>query len=353
MSGYTDITVLTARLQQAETFSSEEVAEAVRGILDGKFNNPDVIAFVTALHNTRGITSEDLVACTEVVRQNYMPFEPRPEMVDVSRLGFGSQTRYNILAAVPFIVAATGVPILKRALSKAHAEVPAREVVEKLGVNTQMTIYSSQACLYEVGIAFAFETQICPNFTTYGEITYDLKFPTILHLAYSMATNFGTQYQVVNTCDYELMEQMAQAMKTLEIKQAFLTNSESGAEAVEVQGQTRLFQVQKDVAKHRRIRPADFGIPDNDPRLLNVSSVDQSTNIILDVLKGLGGEHNAPPSRERAAYHAAILNSALPLLATGVVSSLQEGAQMAMDSVLSGDAMAKLEELRQFSHECT
>ena len=69
------------------------------------------------------------------------------------------------------------------------------------------------------------------------------------------------------------------------------------------------------------------------------------------VLAGKGGGHNYPPSPERSQRTAVVINAAAALVAGGQAGSFQEGADLAMKSIDSGAASARLDALIALSQK--
>ena len=118
-----------------------------------------------------------------------------------------------------------------------------------------------------------------------------------------------------------------------------------------MEGHTLIYQVTPDAMKRRRTRPADFSLPECSRDHLAVTSTEESVRRIRDVFDGKGGSHNAPPSVERSAYNAVVINAAAALVAAGKASSFQDASAMAHDSIRSGAAKRKLEMLAELSQK--
>ena len=129
----------------------------------------------------------------------------------------------------------------------------------------------------------------------------------------------------------------------------WLFTPKSGADEVDIEGHTLMYQVASDMLKRRRTRPADFGLPEGSRDHLVAESIEHSADIIRTVLSGVGGEHNAPPSPECSRYNVVAINAATALLASGKADSFNDAALMAKDSIDSGAAADKLAALAKVS----
>ena len=91
--------------------------------------------------------------------------------------------------------------------------------------------------------------------------------------------------------------------------------------------------------RHYSIKPEDFGLTRASHSSLHAGSVQESRDKIFHALNGKGG----------AIGDIVLLNSAAGLYTSGVASSLKEGIDIARATVLSGDAIRKLNEFVDFT----
>ena len=172
---------------------------------------------------------------------------------------------------------------------------------------------------------------------------------TVFNILGPLTNPAGATRQVLGVADRPTAEKIAKALQLLGTDYALVVHAESGADEVDIEGHTLMYQVTPEILKRRRTRPADFGLPEGDREHLVADSVEHSAEIIRTVLSGAGGEHNAPPSPERSRYNVVAINAAVALLAAGKAESFNDAALMAKDSIDSGAAAVKLAALAKVS----
>jgi len=225
------------------------------------------------------------------------------------------------------------------------------DVLEALGVDITLGPKEVQNCFTNAGIGFMFAQAFHPAMKFAGPLRPQLGIRTIFNFLGPLTNPAGASRQVIGVSDKAFAERIAKALEILGTQYAFVVNAESGADEVDVEGHTLIYQVNSDGVKRRRTRPADFGLQEGKRDHLVAESVDHSAQIIRDIFDGSGGGHNPPIAPETSRRNVVVLNSATALMAAGKATAFQEAAEIAQDSIDSGSAQAKLNALIKASQE--
>ena len=159
-----------------------------------------------------------------------------------------------------------------------------------------------------------------------GPLRPQIGIRTVFNILGPLTNPAGATRQVIGVADRATAEKIAKALQLLGTDYALVVHGESGADEVDIQDHTLMYQVTPDILKRRRTRPADFGLPEGSRDHLVAESVEHSAQIIRTVFAGTGGEHNAPPSPERSRYNVVAINAAVALLAAGKAQSFNDAA---------------------------
>ena len=105
--------------------------------------------------------------------------------------------------------------------------------------------------------------------------------------------------------------------------------------------QTFVYQIDEDGKESEYvINPSKFGITDADENELYGGNGAENAELAMEVLKGGG---------RRTIKYAVGLNAGAVLYLSGKVKTLKEGYDLALDSIASGKALKKLEEIQNVS----
>jgi anthranilate phosphoribosyltransferase len=184
-----------------------------------------------------------------------------------------------------------------------------------------------------------------------GPLRLQLGIRTVFNFLGPLTNPASVSRQVIGVSDAAFTERIAKALEILGTEYAFVVNAESGADEVDIEGHTQIYQVTSDGVKRRRTRPADFGLPEGKREHLVADSIEHSAKIIREIFAGDGGGHNPPVAPETSRRNVVVINAATALMAAGKASAFQDATEMAQDSIDSGLAQSRLDSLVKVSQE--
>jgi len=326
----------------------DQAADAMREIMTGQATPAQFGAFLTGLR-MKGETPNEIAGMATVMREVSLHVDTDAEMIDTCGTGGSGLDWFNISTASAFVVSGAGVPVAKHGNRAMSGSTGSADVLEALGVNIALGSEGVKNCFTESEVGFMFAQAFHPAMKFAGPLRPQLGIRTIFNFLGPLTNPAGVKRQVIGVSDAAFAERIAKALELLGTEYAFVVNAESGADEVDVEGHTLLYQVNSDGLKRRRTRPADFGLPEGKREHLVVESTEESAQIIKDIFAGAGGGHNPPVAPETSRRNVVVLNAATALMAAGKAVAFQEAAAMAQDSIDSGAAQEKLNSLIKVS----
>ncbi|RKY81692.1 anthranilate phosphoribosyltransferase, partial [candidate division KSB1 bacterium] len=140
--------------------------------------------------------------------------------------------------------------------------------------------------------------------------------------------------------DRYLANLLAEVLRELETEKALIVYGEDGLDEVSITTSTYLVELSEGNILEKKVTPEDFGLtPSNREEILG-GGPEENASIALEILKGKHG-----PTRD-----VVIANAACGLYVAGSAASFIEGAKLAAESIDSGAALDKLEQMRRFSN---
>jgi len=328
----------------------DQAGDAMREIMSGEATPAQFGAFVTAMR-MKGETPYEIAGMASIMREVSLHIDAGNDVVDTCGTGGSGLNWFNISTASAFVVAGAGVPVAKHGNRAMSGSSGSADVLESLGVNIGLGPDGVKACFNQVGIGFMFAQTFHPAMKFAGPLRPQLGIRTIFNFLGPLTNPAGATRQVLGVSDAAFAEKIAKALEILGTDYAFVVNAESGADEVDIEGHTLIYQVNSDGVKRRRTRPADYGLQEGKREHLIVESIEHSGQIIKDIFSGAGAGHNPPVAPETSQRNVVVLNSATALMAAGKAVAFQEAAAMAQDSIDSGAAQEKLTSLIKVSQE--
>jgi anthranilate phosphoribosyltransferase len=132
---------------------------------------------------------------------------------------------------------------------------------------------------------------------------------------------------------------MAKVLRTLGTKEALVVHGHGGLDELSTTGPSKITRLSDGGISTFYLDPASLGLPVASLNELKGGSVEENVFITMGLLRGEEG-----PRRDIV-----LLNAAAIMLAAGGVSDFPSGLALAKESLCSGQALKKLEQLIRLS----
>ncbi len=333
-----------------ESLSREETRAVVTEMLSGKCTDSQIAGLLVALH-MKGETVEEIVGFAEAIRAAAAPVAisqdsaldvsgtGRDALVDTCGTGGDASGTFNISTATAFVVAGVGVRVAKHGNRSATSKCGSADVMEALGININLPPARVAECLRRTGMAFLF-AQVMHSATKYVQtVRRELRLRTIFNLLGPLTNPANASAQVVGVYSLEIVEKLAEALSMLGLRRALVVHGLDGLDEITITGPTRIAEVRDGTIRTYEVTPEEFGM--QRASLADISGDDALANaeIIRQVLSG-------KPSARRDVV---LLNAAAALVAAGKADHIKDAIPLAVLSIDSGAAAAKLNALVEFA----
>ena len=333
------ITDLIQKMIDRVDLTEEEARAAMEEIMTGQSTDAQIGAFLTALR-MKGETAQELIGFARVMREKAEPLwngEAMP-VLDTCGTGGDRSSTFNISTAAAFVAAGAGVHVAKHGNRSASSLCGSADVMEALGVDIQMPIDRLRRAIDEVGIGFLFAQRFHTSMKYVMPARAQLKLRTVFNILGPLANPAAACFHVVGVSSPEIMELMANALHGLGLKHAFVVHGANGLDEVSISSRTYVVEILGDEIRQFMMTPEDFTIPSARIDAILGGNARENAKIIESIFRGERG-----PKRD-----VVLLNTAPALVAAGAASTWKEGIRLAAESIDSGAALRKLEELRRF-----
>jgi anthranilate phosphoribosyltransferase len=308
-------------------------------IADGKAAPLAVAGLLVALR-TKGERSEEIAAAARALRARAETVPcPDPRAVDTCGTGGDGAGTFNISTAAAFVVAGAGVPVLKHGNRAASGRTGSCDVLEALGVRSDLPIARAAAIARETGIGFLHAQRAHPAMRHVAPVREALGIRTLMNCLGPLLNPAGVRRQLVGVYARELVEPVARALAELGAEAALVVHGEGGLDEISTTGPTHAVRWAEGRLETLAIHPGRLGVPLATLRDLAGGDADENARLVRAVL---GGERG--PRRDIMS-----INAAAALWVAGAAEDLAEGLEQAARSLDSGAAAARLEALVEAS----
>jgi anthranilate phosphoribosyltransferase len=323
---------------EGRSLTQHQAEAAMRHLLAGEATPALTAAFLTALH-MKGETVEELAGFALAMREAAVPI-PIPSrfrpVLDTCGTGGNGTSTFNISTVSAFVVAGAGVRIAKHGNRSITSKCGSADILEALGVQTRVPPEVVLRSICETGIGFLFAPTFHGATRHVQPIRIELKFRTAFNYLGPLTNPARAEMQVCGTWSDEATGKIAGAMALLGLERGFVVHGSDGLGEVTITGESTVFSVRGRTVERMTVHPEQFGF---EPRPAEtILGGDASVNrAIAEAV--LSGDKGAP--REIV-----LMNSALALIAAEKASDFREGVAIAAESIDSGAASRKLDQLR-------
>jgi len=330
-----------------------EMKEVMEEISKCSASDPQITSFITALR-MKGETPEEITAGARVIKEKVSMIQAGGDVVCMDReeitveretilsttkgLTEGTKT-FNISTATAFVVAGGGLKVARFGRRSTYSLCGCADVIEALGIHLDMTSTQLERCLKEIGICFLYEPLTQNGLGHIAVLREKIGIRTIFNLLEPLINPAGAKIQVLGVYEPRLTETMATVLKDLGIQQGLVVHGEDTLDEISITGKTKVTEFREGQVKTYFIKPEDFGLKRG--RLIEIEGGDKKKNaeIILEILRGTRG----------AKRDITVLNAGAVFMIAGRAKNLDEGIELANQSIDSGEAFNKLERLIKFT----
>ncbi|GJL78406.1 MAG: anthranilate phosphoribosyltransferase [Nitrospinaceae bacterium] len=320
--------------------TEKEMVSVMGQIMEGEALVSQMSAFLTALR-MKGESISEIVGAARVMRKKAESLNVAPgKIVDTCGTGGDGGSTFNISTASAFVVAGAGITVAKHGNRAVSSRSGSADVLKCLGVNIEAEKSVVEKCLDETGIGFLFAPLMHWAMKHAAGVRKELGFRTIFNLLGPLTNPARAQAQVVGVFGSEWVLPIAQVLKDLGCRHAFVVHGADGLDEISLMDKTRVCELSNDRISEYILCPEDLGLDRCSPDKVQGGSPEENAAIIRELLEGACGPK----------LDIVLLNASAAIRAGGEAGSLKEGLEIARKSIFSGAARQKLEDLIRVSN---
>jgi anthranilate phosphoribosyltransferase len=325
------------RLLLGEDLSRVET-EALFGVLmDGGMSDVMKAALLVALR-TKGESPQEIAGAASAMRRRAVAIPHRVAgVVDTCGTGGDGSGSFNISTAAALVAAGAGIPVAKHGNRSVSSRSGSADVLLALGVDIETTPEEAGRALEEIGIAFLFAPRLHPAMREVMPVRRELAVRTLFNVLGPLTNPAGARRQVMGVYAPDLVPVLARVLAELGAEHALVVHGD-GLDEITTSGSTLVGEVRRGEVGVFEVTPGELGVEPATRADLAGGSPEDNAELMLRVLAGETG-----PLADVTA-----VNAGAAIYAGGGARGLAEGTRKARETLSSGAAARKLEQLRRF-----
>ena len=331
-----DYTSLLNRLLNREDLPHGDMYELMRNIMGGQLTPVQIAAVLVALR-MKGETVGEIAAAAQVMRDlsSKVTVQDNKHLVDTCGTGGDGAQTFNISTASALVAAAAGARVAKHGGRSVSSTCGSADILEKLGVNVNLTPQQVAHCVEKIGVGFMFAPNHHSAMKHAAPVRRELGVRTLFNLLGPLTNPAGAQNQVMGVFARDLTVKLAHVLKQLGSRHVLVVHGADGMDEISISGPTYIAELKDGTVSEYSVQPQDFELHVAPLGSIRVANADEARTMLLSVLDNQPG-----PARDIVQ-----LNAGAAIYVAGLTATLPEGVRKAREIIASGAAKSTLEAL--------
>ena len=345
-----------SQVVSGKDLTEAEMETAMGEIMTGAATPAQIGAFITALR-LKGETVDEITGAARAMRAKATKINVNNHLVNIDRDeiniddetildivgtgGDGTRT-FNVSTTTAFVAAGGGIKVAKHGNRAVSSLCGSADVLENLGVNLDVTSTDVEKCITEIGIGFLYAPIFHGAMKHAAGPRQEIGIRSIFNLLGPVTNPAGASVQVLGVYEQSLTDKIALVLKRLGTKEAFVVCGEGTFDEISICGPTKVSHLKDADVSTFQMTPEEYDFKRAGLQDIVGGDAKENAEIIRHILDGKKG-----PKRDMV-----LLNASAAFVAAGLCSNFKEGIHIAAESIDSGKARDKLNQLIEFTQQC-
>ena len=272
------------KIKNKKDLSFNESKAAFELLMEGKANDQEIFDFLTLL-SAKGEASNEIAGGVYVLRNKSRRVNVE-NCVDTCGTGGDGMNTLNISTASAILLASMGVKVAKHGNKAVSSKCGSGDVLEALNIKINLEPKDIEAQIDKNNFGFMFAPNYHSAMKYVGPIRKKIGKRTIFNMIGPLSSPALVKKQVIGVFEKKLLKIFAYALKNLDIKFAWIVNSEDGLDEISPYAKTNIIQLKDNIISEIIIDPNELKI--NADKFENIVGNDAkfNANKMLDIFKG-------------------------------------------------------------------
>ena len=322
------------KLKKKENLAFEESKSAFELIMSGKANEEEIFDFLTLL-SEKGEVSDEIAGGVYVLREKSKRVNVTG-CIDTCGTGGDGMNTLNISTASALLLASMGTKVAKHGNKAVSSKCGSGDVLEALRIKIDHEPRDIEREINSNNFGFMFAPNYHSAMRFVGPVRKKIGKRTIFNMIGPLSNPALVERQVVGVFDKKLLMIFAEGLKNLNIKFAWILNSEDGLDEISPYAKTNVIQLKQGEISEIIIDPKSFNVDADKFENLIGDDANFNADKIIEIFKGKDNDFSK----------ATCLNAAAGLIVGEKFSEFSEAYNHAREFILSGKTFTHLEKIQ-------
>tara|TARA_Y100000768_G_scaffold186385_1_gene139620 strand:+ start:2486 stop:3475 length:990 start_codon:yes stop_codon:yes gene_type:complete len=312
-------------LYNHKIMNKDEAKNALILLTNGTANASQISSFLTVFL-MRDITSEELDGFREAMIELSININiDGSELIDLCGTGGDGKDTFNISTVSSFVVAGAGIKVAKHGNYGVSSSCGSSNIISHLGHQFSNDVDTLRYSLEKSNICFLHAPLFHPSLKNISPIRGELGVKTFFNMLGPMVNPIQPKNQLVGVFNSNIFRLYSHIYSKSD-KNYCIVHSIDGYDEISLTSPFKLFSNHSDIM----LEPKDLNFDNIEPLSLSGGkNIDESLKIFLNVLKNKG---------KKEQIDSVLANSGLAIYCAKKLSSINDGVDLARESLESGKA---------------
>jgi len=322
------------KLKNKQDLTFEESKSAFELLMTGKATDDEIYNFLTLLSN-KGEVSDEIAGGVYVLREKSKRVNVS-DCIDTCGTGGDGMNTLNISTASALLLASMGSKVAKHGNKAVSSKCGSGDVLEALKIKINQEPNEIENSINNNNFGFMFAQNYHSAMKFVGPVRKKIGKRTIFNMIGPLSNPALVDRQVIGVFDKKLLKIFGEALKNLNIKFAWIVNSEDGLDEISPYAKTNVTQLKDGKISEFLIDPSSLNI--NADKFENLIGDDASFNAnkMIEIFKGKDNDFSK----------AVCLNAAAGLMVNEKFIEFLDAYNFSRKFILSGKPYSHLEKIQ-------
>ena len=322
------------KLKNKQDLSFNESKAAFEILMEGKASEDEIFEFLTLL-SAKGEVSDEVAGGVYVLRKKSKRVNVQ-DCVDTCGTGGDGMNTLNISTASALLLASMDIKVAKHGNKAVSSKCGSGDVLEALNIKINLEPKDIEDQINKNNFGFMFAPNYHSAMRFVGPTRKKIGKRTIFNMIGPLSSPALVERQVVGVFDKKLLKIFANALKNLNIKFAWIVNSEDGLDEISPYAKTNVIQLKDNKISEITIDPKELNISANKFENLLGDDAKFNANKMIDIFKGEDNDFSK----------AVCLNAAAGLIVAEKHSEFKNAYEDTRKHILTGKTFEHLKKIQ-------
>ena len=322
------------KLNNKQNLTFEESKSAFEILMTGKASDEQIFNFLTLL-SEKGEVADEIAGGVFVLRDKSKRVNVS-DCIDTCGTGGDGMNTLNISTASALLLASMNIKVAKHGNKAVSSKCGSGDVLEALKIKIDLEPEDIEKEINTNNFGFMFAPNYHSAMRFVGPVRKKIGKRTIFNMIGPLSNPALVERQVVGVFDKKLLKIFAEGLKNLNLKFAWIVNSEDGLDEISPYKKTYVVQLKDGHISEIEIDPHSLGV--NADNFKNLVGDDAKFNAekMIEIFKGVDNDFSKAVS----------LNAAAGLIVGEKLSDFSEAYNYTREFILSGKTFLHLEKIQ-------